>query len=166
MGMSQHDGDHYFNGNLAAKTMTIPASSVTNSMVAAGAAIDPSKVKQRRYPSYSQVHGSAAATVRIPFYRCKGATAMINALRALVVVIPVGAATVSIQLKKNGSNILSSALVIDSANVAHTMEAAAGFTSAALVQGDVLELDITATAGGGTLPQGLYVEADVDEDPS
>jgi hypothetical protein len=165
MALSQIQGDQFFNGNVAAISMTIPASSIGDSQIAAGSNVSDNKLMQRRYPSYSQVHGSAATTVRIPFYRCKGATATINKLRALVVVIPVGAATVSIQLKKNGSNILSSALVLDNANVAFTAEDAAGFTSASLVTGDVLELDITATAGGGTLPQGLYVEGDISETP-
>lgn len=166
MGMSQHDGDIYFNGNVAAKTMTVPANTITNAMVNSGAAIDPSKVKQRRYPSYAQPHGTAASTVRQVFYRCKGGTATINAFRALNSVLNIGAATISIQVKKNGSNILSSALVLDTGNVAFTAESAAGFTSASLVQGDVLEVDITATAGGGTLGQGLYCEADIDEDAS
>ena len=76
----------------------------------------------------------------------------------------VGAATITIQVKKNGTNILSASLVIDNANAAFAFESAAGFTSTALVANDVLEVDITAAAGGGTLGQGLFCELVTKED--
>lgn len=78
---------------------------------------------------------------------------------------PVGAATHSIQLKKNGSNILSSALVMDSANTNYVLEEAAGYTSTSYAAGDFFEVDITATAGGGTLGQGLMFDVQFDENP-
>ena len=48
--------------------------------------------------------------------------------------------------------------LIDNTNVAFAWESAAGFTSTSLVQNDILEVDVTATAGGGTLGQGLVCE--------
>ena len=56
--------------------------------------------------------------------------------------------------------------MIDSGNANYGSEDAAGFTSSSYVAGDVFEVDITATAGGGTLGQGLAVEVEFDENPS
>lgn len=163
--MSNRVDQLYVAGALTCQSFTPPAGCVRDSAVAAGAGIQATKVQQQYARAYSQVHGSAASSVRIPIHNVYGATGTLVELVAGVVVAAIGAATVSIQLKKNGSNILSSALVIDNANVAFAEETTTGFTSTSLVAGDVLELDITATAGGGTLPQGLYVTLVIQEDP-
>ena len=106
----------------------------------------------------------AAVTERRVIKVVKGATGTIVNFRAGVVVANVGAATISIRLKKNGTNIDTAALVLDSGNAAFALEAAAGFTSTSLVANDVLEVDITAAAGGGTLGQGLFCELTARED--
>ena len=93
-----------------------------------------------------------------------GATGTLNSVRAQLSVAPIGAATHVIQVKKNGTDILSTAITLDSGNTAFIDETDTGFTSTALVNGDVLEITVTATAGGGTLGQGLHVMIDLDED--
>lgn len=122
------------------------------------------KMEHREVKHYTQPHGSAASTERKPIHTVKGATGTIVSFRAGVVVACVGAATISIQLKKNGTNILTAALVLDNTNAAFTFESAAGFTSTALVANDVLEVDVTSAAGGGTLGQGLFCELVTKED--
>jgi len=164
MALQTIPNDVYVDGNLSSKTFTPASGSIGNSGIAALAGIAATKLQKRTYADHAQVHGSAATTQRIVIHRVKGATGTINSFKCLSSVLNIGAATISVQLKKNGSNILSSATVLDTSNTAFIAEDAAGFTSQALVQGDVLEADITATAGGGTLGQGFYCVAEIDED--
>jgi len=160
----QINGDVQIAGNLQAQTMTIPSNTVTNASVQAAAGIAATKLQKRTYARYFTATGTAVATIRIPIHRVKGATGTINSFKCGNTVLNIGAATISIQLKKNGSNILSAATVLDTGNTAYVAEDAAGFTSSSLVAGDILEADITATAGGGTLGQGLFIIAEIDED--
>lgn len=153
------------NGAFSCQSATLPSGCVTASNIVSAAGVEATKLQQQYARFYAQPHGTAATSERIPIHNVYGATGTLVELVAGVVVAAAGAATVSIQLKKNGSNILSSALVIDNSNSAFAEEATTSFTSTSLVEGDVLELDITATAGGGTLPQGLYVTLIVREDP-
>ena len=164
MATSTIQSDVYVNGNLYPKTFTPPANCITNAAVLSNAGIDATKLEHRYRPSYAQPHGSAGTTVRQAVHQVVGANGTINSVRAMLSVAPIGAATHVIQIKKNGSNILSTAITLDNANTAFVDETDTGFTSTALVAGDVLEVDVTATAGGGTLGQGLHVMIDLDED--
>lgn len=164
MATQRLDGDLAVTGNISCRTFTPPAGSITNAAVVASAGIDATKLEHRYRPEYVQPYGSAGTSVRQAVHQVIGATATINSVRAMLSVAPIGAATHVIQIKKNGSNILSTAITLDSGNTAFIDETDTGFTSAALVAGDVLEVDVTATAGGGTLGQGLHVMLDIDED--
>lgn len=148
-------GDTYVAGNLSATSMQISGNSVGNASVIAGAAIDCTKLQQQVHATYAQARGSAAATARAVIHCCRGAGS-IESLRVGVTQAAVGAATVDTHLKKNGSNVTSAAVQIDSGDAAFA-EVTGSFSDDDYVDGDVYEVDITATAGGGTLPQGLYV---------
>lgn len=163
MSLQTIPNDVHIAGNLSAQSATLPAGTVNDAAVAASAGIAASKLDHQYLDTYNQAHGVAAATIRIPIKVAYAAGEIVN-FRAGVVVAAVGAATVSIRLKKNGSNIDTAALVIDNANAAFAKEDAAGFTSTTYVAGDVFEADITATAGGGTLPQGLFCQLITRED--
>jgi hypothetical protein len=77
------------------------------------------------------------------------------------------AATVTVDLKVNGTSILTSVITIDNTVAAYGSVAATLAAGAAtLVAGNVLTIVITATAGGGTLPTGFFCETVVWEDPS
>src|SRR6516164_5742961 len=81
------------------------------------------------------------------------------------VVIPVGAATVTVDLKKNNVSILSAVITLNNASVSRVGQIAtlgAGYTYAT---GDLFEVNVVATAGGGTLPNGVWGEMTSDEDP-
>ena len=78
------------------------------------------------------------------------------AIEAGVVVQAAGAATVTVDLRKNGTTILSGVITLNNTHVAYA-EVAGTISSARYVTGDVFEIVLTATAGGGTLPQGVYV---------
>jgi hypothetical protein len=161
---SQLITDLYVGGNLSAKSFNAPASSITDQAVAGGAGIQASKCQQQFTKTYGQVTGSAAATERRPVHSVYGATGQVVQFRAAAAVANIGAATIAIQLKKNGANILTAAITLGSGTAAYVFVAAAGFTSTSLLANDVLEVDVTATAGGGTLGQGLVCELVTRED--
>lgn len=151
-------------GQLSCETFTPPAACVVNASVSSTANIGAEKLINRFRRGHAQVHGSAGTTQRIPIHIAKNA-GTISGARAAMSVKPVGAATHSIQLKKNGSDILSAAIVMDSGNTNYVLEETPGYTSTSYAAGDFFEADITATAGGGTLGQGLMFDVQFDENP-
>jgi hypothetical protein len=157
--------DLYVGGNLSAKTFSCPAASITDNGVASAAGIQASKSQQQFTKTYGQVTGVGAVTERRPIHSVYGATGLVVQFRAAAAVANIGAATITVQLKKNGVNILTSAISLSSSTVAFAWVAAAGFTTTSLLASDILEVDVTATAGGGTLGQGLICELVTREDP-
>lgn len=134
----------------------VPDSSFGDSQIGATNPILATKLKHQHNPVYAQAHGSAAATERKVVHVARAAGEVV-AIDAGIVVAAMGGATVTIDLKKNGTTVLSAVITIDNAKVAYAKEAGA-ISSASYSAGDVFELVVTATAGGGTLPQGLFVE--------
>lgn len=164
MGMTIIDGDLWVKGNVSGQSMTIPAGSVTNSAVKAAAGMDQSKLQHQHRKSYNQAFGSAVAAETRTVHIVYGATGTILAFRAsLNGLVCAGAAVITVDLKKNGASILSAVLTFNST---HTLRQilSGTFSSAALVAGDVLDVVVTAVAGGGTLGQGLGVDLVVAED--
>jgi hypothetical protein len=164
MATSTITSDVYIDGNLTPKTFSPPAGSITATSVVSSAGIEATKLQHQHQQIVAQVHGSNASAERRTVHFVRGATGTIVAFECGNVVAATGDSTATINLKKNGSNILSSATVLDNSNTAFANEDAAGFTSTALVAGDVLEVDITVSAGTGTLPQGVFACLTLRED--
>jgi hypothetical protein len=144
-----------------AGSLSLPAASIPAASIAPYAGIRGEDVQHvvRKYLGQT----GTAATVTIPIHVVKGATAILKALKAGSIVANVGAATVTIDLKKNGASILTAVITLNSANTARICVDGT-FSSTALVAGDFLELVVTATAGGGTLATGLLVDLLLYED--
>lgn len=147
-------GDLYVTGNIGCATMSIPANTVVNAAVSASADITSTKLEMQRSFTYSQNGTAASAT--IPIHVVYGATCSLVSIKAVSIVANIGAATVTVDLKKNGSSVLSAVITLDSANTARVAESGT-ITTAGGVAGDLYELVIVATAGGGTLATGLGV---------
>jgi hypothetical protein len=138
-------------------TMNVPAGTVTNAGIGASAAspIDTEKVEQQVNRHYFKAGSAASETVPIHVARADGTVTFINAGS---VAIAVGAScTVTIDLKKNGSTVLTSVITLDQNNTARVTEPGT-INTADYSEDDWFELVIVATAGGGTLPTGLYVD--------
>jgi hypothetical protein len=71
---------------------------------------------------------------------------------------------VTVDLRKNGTTVLSAVITLNNANTARVAVAGA-LSVTTLVAGDVLEV-VTATAGGGTLATGVFAIVTVNEMPS
>lgn len=134
---------------------------IGNAGISASAGIDASKLDHQHVKTYAQPN-TTATTERKVIHTARGAGTILQ-FRAGSVVANIGAATVSIRLKKNGGNIDTAALVLDNANTAFVFENIAGFTSTTIAANDVFEVDITATAGGGTLATGVFCELVTEE---
>jgi hypothetical protein len=146
-----HTGQHKFE-----KTPTVPDGSWGDPQMGATNPVDATKLKHQYVPTYAQPNGTAAVTERKAVHVARSA-GTVAAIEAGIVTAAVGAATVTVDLRKNGTTILTSVITISVAQAAYARVAGA-IASAAYIAGDVFELVVTATAGGGTLPQGLFVD--------
>ena len=115
------------------------------------------KMEHRFMPRVSQPFGTAAIVERKAVHRARAAGA-VTAFWVGSTAANVGAATVTIDLLKNGVTVLVSPVVLTSANAAFVAVAASLAAGAAYAAGDVIEVSITVAAGGGTLAQGVFGE--------
>ena len=152
-------------GTLRADFVQMPVNSVGDNEFKSA---DPLTVEKQRH-QYSQLYsedsGSAITDINGKAIHTARADGTIRAFRAGVVVACVGAATIDVDLLKNGTTVLSSALELDNTNTAYAIEDGT-INTAAYSADDVFTITITGTAGGGTLGQGIFVELVVDEEES
>lgn len=166
MSVSRIESDLFVNGSLAVSgSVVLPTASIADAQLAANAAV--SVAKQQHLLIATAVlcdHATNAATKRVQQHRVRGATATLLKFGVAASVAATGDSTITVDLKKNGSSILSATISLTSATAAHTLKEPAGYSSTALVAGDVLEAEITAvSAGTGTLPKGVACYLEVDE---
>lgn len=154
--------DIYFSGNVRCKNIILNAGAVDDNAIADDAGITYDKLEHEHRIHYSQPNTTATSEAKA-VYRCRGATGTILNIEAGSIGACAGSATITVDVKKNGTTVLASAIVLDSGNVAYTAES--GSVSVEdMVAGDVLTVHATAAAGSGTLGTGLYVSISVAED--
>jgi hypothetical protein len=167
MATSVIQGDCHFSGNVTfGGQVTLPTGAVTAAKVAAGAKVEASKIQQRGAGiAWNYLNSNdPAATKTFPVHVVFGATGTLVGFQAGCVVPCVGTATVTVDLRKNGSTVLSAVITLDSSQTAR-QQVSAAINNAAVAVGDVLEVVVTASAGTGTLGQGLFGVLVIDEDP-
>jgi hypothetical protein len=158
-------GDLQIQGSLYVQGgFTPPANSIVDASVAASAAVAATKLQHQHRAIYAQGSSTTAAAATQVIFAVFGATGTVVNFEAGAVVPNVGAATCTVDLKKNGTSILGAAISLSSSQTARQLVAAT-ISNTALVAGDVLEVVVTATAGGGTLAQGLFATLTVNEMP-
>jgi hypothetical protein len=152
-----------FDGPITANSFNLPAGSITNALIASDAGLDADKLEHRQVARHAP--GGTAASGTFPLATVYGATARRVSARAGSIAIAVGSATVTVDIKKNGTSILTGGtpVTFNSSNVARTMVDLAVTTTTAAV-GDFFEAVLVATASGGTIPTGFIVELQFDED--
>lgn len=160
------NGDLYVDGNFSCRGFSLPSGAVQDSSVAAGALgnyIQSTKLRQQIKKTYAQPNVTAVTETK-PIWVAFGATGTLVAFEAGSIVAAIGAATVTLDLKKNGASVLSSVITLNNANTARIVVNAT-FASTAYVTGDWFDVVVVATAGGGTLPTGLFAFLVATEDP-
>lgn len=143
-------------------TITLPGSTVGNSQILAGAGIEAEKLEHHHSITENQPNSAATTETRV-IHSVYGATGDVLAFEAGSIVAATGNATVTLDLKKNGTTILTGVVTLDSGNTAYIVEAGS-IDTAPVVDGDVLEVVIVATIGTGALPTGLFYNLRLNED--
>jgi hypothetical protein len=161
--MNRFEGDTIIDGALLARSITLPSNSVGNANVSAGSPLDTTKTIHRHTVTDNQKHGTATATERRVIHVAKE-DGDLSSIVAGCVVANIGAATITVDLYKNGSTVLTGVISLDSGDSAFD-NVSGTFTATPYSAGDVFETVVTATAGGGTLGQGLFVQVTFNEDP-
>ncbi len=157
--------DHvHVQGTMSCTAASLPAACIRDQHWVAGA--DPltaDKQVHRVHAPYSQeVTAGAIDDSRV--VHIARAAGTIRQFGAGCVTACVGAAVVEFDLLKNGVTVLSARVQATSARAAR--EVMLGTLSVTkYAAGDVFEITIAATAGGGTLGKGVFCEAVFDENP-
>ena len=157
------EGDVHVAGALSANSMSIPDGTVGNDDVASDADIAATKLQHQYQKNYSQESGTTVAAEEYIIHTVYGAAATVVAFEAGLITIPDGDRTVTVDLHKNGTTILSAAIVLDSGNTTYVVEGAT-ISSPTLADGDVLEVVVTIGGSSGSNPAGLFVNCVIRED--
>lgn len=158
------DGDYSVRGTLRCEAIAMPQNAIDNSnQVKAGTNLDADKLEQRFFPGWSQPNSAASTETRTLFVARRSGT--VNEVIAGSIAKAVGDSTVTLDVKKNGTTILAAVITLDNANTARIVEQGS-VTSSAFVAGDWFEVVIVATANTGTLPTGVFVQLECDQNGS
>jgi hypothetical protein len=156
-------GDLYVIGALVAQRVTLPASTVGDAQMNSSSPIGADKSQHQHKKLLAQAYGVAAVSERRVVHIAQAAGSIYRFLASLVLA-NVGAATCSVDLKKNGTSILTAPISLTTGTAYIPVDASVA--TPAYVAGDVFEIAMTATAGGGTLGQGFFAEATFRELPN
>lgn len=167
--MGQINDDLYVNGQLGARVLVPSEGAVQSRHVAVpnfsgNNGVEAYKLQLAKSELYRNGTGKSntvAVSETQIVHEAKAATTYIF-IEAGIRAAAVGAATVTVDLKKNGSSILSAPINITSALAAGSVLSGT-VTNNIMADGDVLEVVTVATAGGGTLPNGVFARVDVFE---
>ena len=155
------ESDVLIRGALVAESFTSPAQSVSADAIKTSANVPADKLESRIYSSHSQPNSAATTETRPLFVARRPGT--VNSVLAGSIAKAIGDSTVTVDVKKNGTTILSAVITLDNANTARLGEAGT-ISDADFVADDWFEVVITATAGSGTLPTGVFVQMESDQD--
>jgi hypothetical protein len=160
------EGDTFVRGALSAKTLAIPPGTITDAAVSASAGIAATKVVHQFPARVSQASGSAVVTRTELVHVVRGATGAVTGFEVACAVVPTSTDTVVVDLQKSTgggafASVLSSTITLNSASTVRTAYAAT-ISAASLVDGDVLQVVVTAT---GASCQGLAAVATLRETP-
>lgn len=163
------NNDLHVNGALSAKTFNPPASCITAAAVVAAAGIEATKLQQQYHEKYSQVGtATAAADQKVVHVAYAGGTIVAFKCSCRTKMTAGGSddRSVTFDLKKNGTSVLSAAVVLSKANLTSDMLLVAGtINTTTFVAGDVLEVVVSVAGSVGTQALGPFAEAIIREDP-
>lgn len=160
MSLLRVPSDLHVEGQITAEAMIVPANAVTDASVSSTAAIQATKLFHQQLKSYSQPNTTATTETKVIHVARAGGS--VAEFYAGSIGVCAGAATITIDLKKNGTSILSAVITLNSSNTAR-VAVGASVSTPNYVAGDVFEIVATATAGGGTLGTGLFAQMTAQE---
>lgn len=171
MAQSIVDGDLYVRGNLISNTQTLPAGTVTDTMVNANADIAATKLEHQFSADYWQVDGTDVAAATAPIHTVYGAAGTIVAFQAVCVDAPEGGdKKFTVDLKKASTSsttlatVLTAAIDYTAGTSDYTIKSAT-ISTATLVAGETLHVVVTPSGSTGNQGQGLVVTTVLRENP-
>ena len=133
---------HFRDDVVFGKSAALPAGSITAAMIAAGAGLPAATLEHQHAETLAQQTDETARAEKRIIYSAYGATGTVVTFEAGCAVLCTSTATIDVDLLKNGTSILSSAISLDSADTVYGPVTASVSTSA-YVDGDVFEVVIT-----------------------
>ena len=169
---SRHEGDHHFVGTVTMGAVTLPDSAVTNAKVAAGAAIDASKVNHQFTVNVELCAPNAAITAKSTLLHIvRGATGVVVAAEAIITTVASGGdrtVTVDIQKATGGgafATICSATIDITNGTTVR-VPVSATINDDDLEDGDSLQAVVTVAGVAGAQAQGLLLSLTLQETPN
>ncbi len=152
-------------GTVFAQGFQSPNPTITDTMVLqAVPPVNASKLAHQHRITYAQATTATAVTIRQTIQVTYGAAGAVVAFVAgLAGTANVSPASITVDLLKNGTSILTAPISITTQAV--RVLTSAGLASTGTVAGDVFEVNITATVSTGTLGTGLFAALTVNENP-
>lgn len=145
-------------------TVALPDNCIGDGQVSPNDPLDCDKVRHQYAGSLVQAHGTAAVAER-RIVRVVQGDGEIVSVNTVPVVAATGDSKVTIDVKLNGTTVLTGTYLIDSGDAAYDLVPGTLVASPDIVAGDVIEVIQTVSAGTGTLPQGLATVVETREDP-
>lgn len=156
---------------VATQQLTMPAGTVGDDQVKAGAAIDGAKVLHRVPLRYGQADGADVASKTELLHVCRAAGKLV-AVDVRVTTAPTGGDkqfTVDVQRASDGSavwtSLLTGAIAVAAADSDDTKKAGTLITTPTTAAGDALRVVVTASGSTGSQGQGMLVVATYQEAP-
>ncbi|TXH48570.1 MAG: hypothetical protein E6Q97_24495 [Desulfurellales bacterium] len=159
---SRLNDDLVVNGRVIPDAISYPPGSIQDDAVAAGADIDAEKLQHFHQPIYGQANTAAVDETRI--LHVAREPGVVEEFVAGSIAKAVGDATCTVDLRKNGTTVLTAVITLDSGNTNRVPEAGTLIADPSYVVGDVFEVVIDGTIGTGTLPTGVFCCAKFRED--
>jgi len=149
------DGSVHVTGNLSADTLSVPDQAIDDDAIAPDANVSHEKHQHQFLNTYSQPNTTATSETRTLLYVHGSEGAVLGFVAGTIGVCTVDA-TITVDLKLNGTSILTAPIALDSASVARIAEAGV-VASPELIAGDWLEIVVAVTAAAGAPGSGLFV---------
>jgi hypothetical protein len=158
-------GNLIINGRVTPKELDYPVGSLTNAGLSPSADLETHKMRHQYRGVHADKSGTTTAAFSAVLFHAHG-TGELKGFRVGNIAPCIGDSTITVDLKKNGSTVLSSTVVLDNANTARVAEIATVNPSLiAYAANDVFEMVVTVSAGTGTLGTGLFGSATFNELP-
>lgn len=163
-------GNLQVGGQLTAGSMTAPDNSVADAAVQTPTdmddAIDANKVKHENVRTWTdhELEIDEESVAKEGYMWCASAAGTIVSIAMGSVVVATGDNTLTIDVKKNGTTILSSTVVLDSSNTNYIVEDGT-LSVTTFVDGDVFTVHLTLGGSSGAHAKGAFIRMVVQHSP-
>ena len=163
MPLNRIDGNLYVAGQLTVDKFDPPDGCVGDQQMDVSDQVDTDKQRHLHPKTHGQMDGGSVYE-EIVCVHVALAAGSVEQFQAGMRVAATGNSTVTVDLKKNGTSILSDIIDLDSTVTAYT-QVVAGIDSTlqAYAIGDVFEIVVLAVDGTGTPGQGLFAQVTFNE---